>query len=75
VFTARYALSAYIKQIHFVFKGLLEFLSILKQLGSWCRPFLDVNVMNVTSGGTFVKIVKVHDRFLYLHVFRGVPNA
>jgi hypothetical protein len=31
VFTARYALSPYIKQIRFVFKGLILFLILIKQ--------------------------------------------
>jgi hypothetical protein len=47
VFTTRYALSPYIKQIHFVFKGLiwkaLTFALVKTELcvakGAWCRQF------------------------------------
>jgi hypothetical protein len=37
VFTARYALSPYIKQIRFVFKGLIHEVSLRDaQVGVWC---------------------------------------
>jgi hypothetical protein len=66
VFTARYALSPYIKQIRFVFKGLInivvyltDFLYILLIKANWdneCQSYKAVPLQAWTSAGGSIRL-------------------